>query len=236
MSVDQPQEAPQAPPRGDPQEPPTATDQVATRLHAVRERIAGQGVDPATVEIVAVTKFHDASACRAAVAAGLTTLGENRVQEALSKMDQVPGAAWHLIGHLQTNKARAAGRFALIQSLDSVRLADTLAERAPAVPVLVEVNVSRDAEKSGVEVEDALDLVVHAASRLTVAGLMGMGPREGDPRPAFRLLRELRERAQDRLGRPLPVLSMGMTQDFEVAVQEGSTMVRLGTILFGRRG
>ena len=181
MSVDQPQEAPQAPPRGDPQEPPTATDQVARRLHAVRERIAGQGVDPATVEIVAVTKFHDASACRAAVAAGLTTLGENRVQEALSKMDQVPGAAWHLIGHLQTNKARAAGRFALIQSLDSVRLADTLAERAPAVPVLVEVNVSRDAEKSGVEVEDALDLVVHAASRLTVAGLMGMGPRGGRP-------------------------------------------------------
>ncbi|MBO0703242.1 MAG: YggS family pyridoxal phosphate-dependent enzyme [Candidatus Dormibacteraeota bacterium] len=212
-----------------------ATDQIATRLHDVRERIAAQGVDPATVEIVAVTKFHDASTCAAAVAAGLTTLGENRVQEALSKMDRVAGASWHLIGHLQTNKARSAQRFAMIQSLDSIRLADTLAERAPAVPVLVEVNVSGDAEKSGVAVPSALDLVEHAAARLPVRGLMGMGPREGDPRPAFRLLRELRERAQDRLGRPLPVLSMGMTQDFEVAVGEGSTMLRLGTVLFGPR-
>lgn len=213
-----------------------ATDRIVERLHAIRERIAAQGVDPATVEIVAVTKFHDPAACRSAVAAGLTTLGENRVQEALGKMDQVSGAAWHLIGHLQTNKARLAGHFAMIQSLDSVRLADTLGERAPAVPVLVEVNVSRDAEKSGVEVEGTLDLVAHAAARLHVMGLMGMGPREGDPRPAFRLLRELRERAQDRLGRPLPILSMGMTQDYEVAVQEGSTMLRLGTVLFGPRG
>lgn len=213
-----------------------ATDQILERLHGVRERIAAQGVDPAAVEIVAVTKFHDAAACRAAVAAGLTTLGENRVQEALSKMDQVPGAAWHLIGHLQTNKVRSAGRFAMIQSLDSLRLAGALAERAPEVPVLVEVNVSGDPEKSGVAPEAALDVISHAAGRLPVCGLMGMGPREGDPRPAFRLLRELRDRAQDRLGRPLPVLSMGMTQDFEVAVQEGSTMVRLGTVLFGPRG
>jgi PLP dependent protein len=213
-----------------------ATDLIAARLHAIRERIEARGVDPGTVEIVAVTKFHDAAACRAAVAAGLTTLGENRVQEALGKMDQVAGAVWHLIGHLQTNKARAAGRFGMIQSLDSVRLADTLAERAPAVPVLIEVNVSGDVEKSGIEVEGTLDLIEHAAARLPVLGLMGMGPREGDPRPAFRLLRELRDGAQDRLGRPLPVLSMGMTQDFEVAVEEGSTMLRLGTILFGPRG
>lgn len=212
-----------------------AAEEIAARLLEIRGRIAGHGVDPATVEIVAVTKFHDAAACRAAVAAGLTTLGENRVQEALGKMDQVEGATWHLIGHLQTNKVRSAARFAMIQSLDSVRLADALAERAPEVPVLVEVNVSGDAEKSGVAVEDALCLVAHAAARLPVRGLMGMGPREGDPRPAFRLLRELRERAQDRLGSPLPVLSMGMTQDFETAVQEGSTMVRLGTVLFGPR-
>lgn len=213
-----------------------STDEIGERLRRVQERIAGLGVDPATIEIVAVTKFHDAATCRAAVEAGLTTLGENRVQEALGKMDQVPGAEWHLIGHLQTNKVRSAGRFSLIQSLDSIRLADALAERAPAVPVLVEVNVSGEGEKSGVAVEQALDLVHHAGARLTVQGLMGMGPREGDPRPAFRLLRELRERAQDRLGRPLPVLSMGMTQDFEVAVQEGTTMVRLGTVLFGPRG
>ncbi|MBO0707165.1 MAG: YggS family pyridoxal phosphate-dependent enzyme [Candidatus Dormibacteraeota bacterium] len=214
----------------------TSTDQIAERLQRVRDRIAAQGVDPATIQIVAVTKFHDAATCRAAVAAGLTTLGENRVQEALSKMDQVPGAEWHLIGHLQTNKVRSAARFAMIQSLDSTRLAVALAERAPEVPVLVEVNVSGDQEKSGVAPEEALDLVVQAAPRLSVRGLMGMGPRDGDPRPAFRLLRELRERAQDRLGRPLPVLSMGMTQDFESAVGEGSTMLRLGTVLFGPRG
>ncbi len=214
----------------------TPTDRIAERLLGIKERIAAQGVDPTPIEIVAVTKFHDAATCRAAVAAGLTTLGENRVQEALGKMDQVPGAEWHLVGHLQTNKVRSAGRFAMIQSLDSIRLADALAERAPAVPVLIEVNVSGEGEKSGVAVEEALDLVAHAASRLSVRGLMGMGPREGDPRPAFRLLRELRERAQDRLGRPLPVLSMGMTQDFETAVGEGSTMLRLGTVLFGPRG
>lgn len=214
----------------------TPADQIAERLHGIHERIAALGMDPATIEIVAVTKFHDAATCRAAVAAGLTTLGENRVQEALGKMDQVPGAGWHLIGHLQTNKVRSAERFAMVQSLDSSRLAEALAERAPAVPVLVEVNVSGDQEKSGVAPDEALDLVVHAAARLSVRGLMGMGPREGDPRPAFRLLRELRERAQDRLGRPLPVLSMGMTRDFEVAVQEGSTMLRLGTVLFGPRG
>lgn len=213
----------------------TSTDQIAERLHAVRQRIAAQGVDPATVEVVAVTKFHDAATCQAAVAAGLTTLGENRVQEALGKMDRVPGAAWHLIGHLQTNKARSAPRFVMIQSLDSVRLADALAERAPGVPVLVEVNVSGDPEKSGADPAAALDLVTHAAGRLPVRGLMGMGPRDGDPRGAFRLLRELRERAQDRLGNALPVLSMGMTRDFEVAVEEGSTMVRLGTVLFGPR-
>lgn len=214
----------------------TSTDQIAERLHGVEERIAAQGVDPSTIQIVAVTKFHDAATCRAAVAAGLTTLGENRVQEALGKMDHVPGAEWHLIGHLQTNKVRSAGRFAMIQSLDSARLADALAQRAPEVPVLVEVNVSGDKEKSGVAPDEALDLVAHACARLSVRGLMGMGPREGDPRPAFRLLRELRERAQERVGRSLPVLSMGMTQDFETAVGEGSTMLRLGTVLFGPRG
>ncbi|MGH7920033.1 MAG: YggS family pyridoxal phosphate-dependent enzyme [Candidatus Dormibacteraceae bacterium] len=215
--------------------PPASVDQVAERLAAVRERIAAQGVDPSALEIVAVTKFHDAATCRAAVAAGLTTLGENRVQEALGKMDLVPGATWHLIGHLQTNKARQAGRFALVQSLDSARLADALAARAPEVPVLLEVNVSGDQEKSGVEVEEAVAVAEHAAGRLQLRGLMGMGPREGDPRPAFRRLRELRERVEDRLSRRLPVLSMGMSGDFEIAVQEGSTMLRLGTVLFGSR-
>ncbi|MFZ0215583.1 MAG: YggS family pyridoxal phosphate-dependent enzyme [Candidatus Dormiibacterota bacterium] len=212
-----------------------SADEVAERLAGVRERIAAQGVDPARIEIVAVTKTHGASTCRAAVAAGLTTLGENRVQEALAKMEEVPGPTWHLLGNLQTNKARHAARFALVQSLDSDRLADALVKRAPEVPVLLEVNVAREAEKHGVDPERALELVARTVPRLTLRGLMGIGPREGDPRLAFRELRELRERIQDRLGQALPVLSMGMSGDYEIAVQEGSTMVRLGTILFGSR-
>ncbi|MBO0705125.1 MAG: YggS family pyridoxal phosphate-dependent enzyme, partial [Candidatus Dormibacteraeota bacterium] len=143
-------------------------------------------------------------------------------------------AEWHLIGHLQTNKARQAGAFALVQSLDSVRLADVLAERAP-LPVLLEINVSREAEKHGVAPEEAEDVAAQVATRLDLRGVMGMGPVEGDPRPAFRELRALRERIEQRVGRGLPILSMGMSGDFETAVREGSTMVRLGTVLFGPR-
>ncbi|MDR0358174.1 MAG: YggS family pyridoxal phosphate-dependent enzyme [bacterium] len=203
-------------------------------LAEVRRRIRAAGRDPDGVTIVAVTKNHGPETCRAALAAGLTVLGENRVQEALPKMAEVHGAEWHLIGHLQTNKARQAGAFALVQSLDSVRLADVLAERAP-VPVLLEINVSREAEKHGVAPEEAEDVAAHVAARLELRGVMGMGPLEGDPRPAFRELRELRERIEQRVGRALPILSMGMSGDFETAVQEGSTMVRLGTVLFGPR-
>ncbi|MBO0688905.1 MAG: YggS family pyridoxal phosphate-dependent enzyme [Candidatus Dormibacteraeota bacterium] len=203
-------------------------------LAEVRRRIRAAGPDPDAVTIVAVTKNHGSDTCRAALAAGLTVLGENRVQEALPKMAEVHGAEWHLIGHLQTNKARQAGAFALVQSLDSVRLADVLAERAP-VPVLLEINVSREAEKHGVAPEEAEDVAAQVATRLDLRGVMGMGPVEGDPRPAFRELRALRERIEQRVGRGLPILSMGMSGDFETAVREGSTMVRLGTVLFGPR-
>jgi PLP dependent protein len=209
-------------------------DLVAANLTAVRERIRRAGGDPDAVAVVAVTKGQPVEACRAAVAAGLRVLGENRVQEALGKMDAVPGAEWHLIGHLQTNKVRHAARFALVQSLDSVRLAEALAARGGAA-ALLEVNVAREAQKHGVAPEAAAETAVRVARLVDLRGLMGMGPAEGDPRPAFAELRRLRDEAEQRLGRRLPVLSMGMSEDLEAAVAEGTTMVRIGRALFGLR-
>lgn len=209
---------------------------VEENLKAVRERIARAGRDPGEVAIVAVTKGFGSDVCQAAIAAGLRTLGENRVQEALAKMDQVEGAEWHLIGHLQTNKVKlAAGRFALIQSIDSRRLAESLARINVEQKVLVEVNVAREAHKTGVDPAQAPELIGAVAEMLDLQGLMAMGPAESDPRPAFDELRTIRDAAQERLGRPLPILSIGMSGDFEVAVAAGSTMVRLGTVLFGER-
>ena len=209
-------------------------DQVAANLAAIRARIERAGGDPDAITIVAVTKGQPVEACLAAVAAGLTVLGENRVQEALDKMDQVPGAAWHLIGHLQTNKARHAGRFALVQSLDSVRLAEALAARGHAA-ALLEVNVSREPQKHGAAPEEAVATAAAMDGLVDLRGLMGIGPTGGDPRPAFAELRRLRDEAEQRLGRRLPVLSMGMSDDLEAAVAEGTTMVRIGRALLGPR-
>jgi PLP dependent protein len=209
---------------------------VEDNLAAVRERIVRAGRDPNEVAIVAVTKGFDVSVCREAMAAGLPMLGENRVQEALGKMELLPHAEWHLIGHLQTNKARqAAGRFALIQSVDSVRLAEMIARVAPLQPVLVEVNVAREPQKSGADPAEALEVIITAAGLLDLKGLMAMGPTDGDPMPAFTELRELRDEAEHRLGTRLPILSMGMSGDFEAALAAGSTMLRLGQVLFGPR-
>ena len=131
--------------------------------------------------IVAVTKGFGPEVCRAALSAGLTVLGENRVHEALTKMSEVEGAEWHLIGHLQTNKARmAAGRFQLIQSVDSLRLAEHIARIEPSQPVLVEVNVSREPQKSGVAPDETVALATEIAKRLDLKGLMAMGPSHGD--------------------------------------------------------
>ena len=209
---------------------------VAENLAAVRARIERAGGDPDGVTIVAVTKGFGPQACRDALAAGLRALGENRVQEAIGKMHVVEGAEWHLIGHLQTNKAkRAAGMFALIQSVDSLHLAEALARLDPKQAVLVQVNVAREAQKSGADPDHAVELIQEVAGRLDVRGLMGMGPAEGDPLPAFEELRRLRDEARERTGKPLPILSMGMSGDFETAVAAGSTMVRLGQVLFGPR-
>jgi len=204
----------------------------ADRLAAVRERVRRTGRDPAEVAIVAVSKGRSLADCREAIAAGLD-LGENRVQEALPKLAALPEVAWHLVGHLQSNKVpRVAGRFRLIQSLDSVRLAELLAARDPRQAVLLQVNVSREPAKSGVGAAEAVALARQMSALLSLEGLMAIAPLGGDPEPAFRALADLRRRCQDATGRPLPILSMGMSGDYEAACRAGSTMLRLGRVLF----
>lgn len=198
------------------------------------------------VTIIAVTKGFGPDAVAAAVAAGLADVGENRVQEALGKMDAVrdPRVRWHLIGHLQRNKARQVpGRFALVHAVDSLELADELDRRAAAaeteVAVLVQVNVAREPQKSGVDPDGlpALARGVRARAHLRLEGLMTMAPFTDEvdvQRRAFRGLRDLRDALQEE-GVWLPTLSMGMSGDFATAVEEGATAVRLGTVLFGPR-
>jgi PLP dependent protein len=209
---------------------------VAENLASVRDRIARAGRDPDEITIVAVTKGFGPEVCRSALDAGLTVLGENRVQEGVAKMDEVKAGVWHLIGHLQTNKVRiAAEHFAMIQSVDSLRLAEAIARFDKGTPVLVEVNVAREAQKSGADPDRALEVITAAAGLLDLKGLMAIGPGRADPTPAFNELRELRDEAEQRLGKALPILSMGMSGDFEAAVAAGSTMLRLGQALFGPR-
>jgi PLP dependent protein len=221
-------------------------------VSAVRARLAAAaaraGRSATAVRLVAVTKGHPLERAREAAAAGLLDLGESRVQDALAKQAAWPEAPvrWHFIGHLQRNKARAAvGRFALIHSLDSIRLADALEAAAAAAgvvqAVLVEVNLAREPQKTGVMPEAAGALVAHAAGlpHLEVRGLMTIAPYGAAPdvqHGVFAELRELRNRiALDSRLSSLNELSMGMSDDFEAAVEEGATMVRLGTILFGER-
>jgi pyridoxal phosphate enzyme (YggS family) len=218
------------------------------RLAAVQETVArrqaaGGWTHP--VRIVAVTKTHGPDAVRAALAAGIRDIGENRVQEALEKQESLAGSAvaWHLIGSLQRNKARhAAGRFALIHSIDRLELATELDRRIPAGTrqrVLVQVNCSGEPQKSGVAPEALMSLLDQVAmlGRLEVQGLMTMSALTEDAAEqhrAFRLLRELRDKAEQS-GHVLPELSMGMSGDYPAAVEEGASMIRLGTVLFGER-
>lgn len=221
---------------------------LAQRLASIREAIQfhqAKGGWGHPVKIVAVTKGHGPEAVRAALAAGLADVGENRVQEALAKQELLSDLAvrWHLIGSLQRNKARLAiGRFVLIHSVDRAELATELDRRgAPDGPqeVLVEVNCSGEPQKGGVEPEGLAGLleVIAGLPRLALRGLMTMAALTEDERlqrAAFGRLRELRDRMQ-RAGHSLPELSMGMSGDYPVAVEEGATMVRLGTLLFGER-
>ena len=209
---------------------------VIDRLARISARIAAAGRNPDEVAIVAVTKGFGVDACREAWAAGLHMLGENRVHEALPKMESVSGAQWHLIGHLQTNKVKqAAGRFTLIHSVDSARLAEAIARHSPAQAVLVEVNIAREPQRSGVSPDQALELIATVSTLLELQGVMGMGPTTGDPTPAFNELRRLHDEAELRIGKGMPFLSMGMSGDYEAALAAGSTMLRLGQALFGPR-
>ena len=214
------------------------------RLAQVRVEIARLADQPVT--IVAVTKGFGPDAIRAALAAGLPDIGENRVQEAIRKQDELRELAageirWHLIGHVQRNKARAIpGRFELIHSLDSLELAQELDRRLTAPQrVLVQVNVAREPQKSGCGPEDAPALArqIAAMQHLRLEGLMTLAPFTDDEavqRRTFRDLRGLRDRIKEE-GLWLPTLSMGMSGDYVSAVREGATVIRLGTALFGQR-
>ena len=234
--------------------PPNTASGVAgveERLRWVRDRIAHAaertGRDPASVTLIGVTKGVEAARVQAAVAAGLRDLGENRVQEALPKIAAVaPGPRWHLIGHLQRNKAQMAVRaFAVIHSIDGLRITEAVDRAAGAlgrqVPVLIEVNVAGEATKYGCapSAADALLRAIRGCRHLTSIGLMTVAPQVEDPeavRPIFRQLRALRDRLQATVaGEAFRELSMGMTNDFEVAIDEGSTMVRIGRAIFGER-
>ena len=212
----------------------------AERLAAVRVRIAAAARrvdrDPASIRLVAVSKTQSVDAVREAVAAGQMLFGENRAQELVQKADAI-AAEWHFIGHLQTNKVRqVVGRATLIHGVDSRALAEEIARRK-GPPVLVQVNTSGESSKSGVDPADAIRFCEEVAALCDLRGLMTIPAPASDPedsRPAFRLLRELAEEARAK-GLALEELSMGMSDDFEVAIEEGATLVRLGTVLFGPR-
>jgi PLP dependent protein len=228
-----------------------AISNIATNLERVRERIAraaeraGRRADEIT--LVAVSKTFPAEAIRAAYGAGLRHFGENRVQEWETKRPKVEDldATWHLVGHLQSNKARrTAYLFHRVDSVDDLALAKRLDAAAAAegklLPALIEVHLGGEETKSGVA-ESALPALAESVApfaHLDFVGLMTIPPFFDEVervRPYFQKLRELREEVSRRLGRKLPVLSMGMSYDFEVAIEEGATEIRLGTALFGSR-
>ncbi|MDQ6827413.1 MAG: YggS family pyridoxal phosphate-dependent enzyme [Gemmatimonadota bacterium] len=222
-------------------------DDLPSRVEKVREQIAaavGRGGHGQQVTIVAVTKTHGADAVRAAWDVGLKVVGENKPQEALRKMAEIDvPVAWHLIGHLQRNKIKTLDHFALLHSMDSARLADAVCEhglaRGRAVDALVQVNTSGEGTKGGFSLEELPAEAERLTSRagVRVTGVMTMAPLDADERVLRAVFADAR-RARDVLvaaGHPALELSLGMSNDFEIAVEEGATMVRLGTILFGAR-
>jgi pyridoxal phosphate enzyme (YggS family) len=228
-----------------------ATTPVAVRVSRVRARIAAAATradrDPAEVTLVAITKGTAAAHVDAAIAAGVEDVGENRVQEAVDKQREVAHIVrWHLVGHLQTNKAaRAARLFDVVHSVDSRRVADVLSANRPPgrdpLVVLLEVELTGLPTRYGVaeaDVEGVIGQLVNVPA-IHLMGLMTIAPHAKDPeaaRPFFIRLRHLRDHMQHVTGWALPELSMGMTDDFEVAVEEGATMVRVGRAIFGNPG
>lgn len=229
---------------------PISPESFQQNLRALRERIgeacAAAGRDPATVSILPVTKTHPVEAAFLAATAGLGTVGENRVQEALPKIEAARGYGirWELIGHLQSNKAKLAAKsFDRIQSVDSTKLIDLLdraaSECGRVLPVLLQVNAGSDPAKFGISSDEVRRLFEHATAKgnLRVDGLMTISPLSEDPAVARRTFAALRE-IRDRLATPessLRELSMGMSGDLCEAIAEGSTMIRVGTALFGGR-
>lgn len=227
-------------------------EEVARKLAGVNIEIERacdvSGRDPRDVRLVAVSKFQPVQAIMEAALAGQVAFGENYVQEAVLKQAAFGNfekpLEWHMIGHVQSRKARdVAGRFALIHSVDSVRLADALEKHMPEgrQNVLIEVNISGEKQKAGIMPPDAVSLARHVLEEcphLDLKGLMCMAPvyDSGEQaRPYFRSLRELRDRLEDQLDCGLPELSMGMSGDFGAAIAEGATIARIGTRIFGAR-
>jgi pyridoxal phosphate enzyme (YggS family) len=219
-------------------------------LNSVRQRIAaacqrvGRAED--SVTLLAVSKSHPPETIRAAVDAGQVHFGENKIQEAKAKIPLSPGKArWQFIGHLQSNKVRdAVELFEMIQGVDSLAIAREISKRAEqaakSIPILLEVNVAGESSKFGYQPEQLLAELndLNALPRIEIHGLMAIppfSPVAEKSRPYFQRLRELKTRAEAALGAPLPQLSMGMSGDFEIAIEEGATIVRVGTALFGER-
>lgn len=225
-------------------------ESMADRIARIQDRIASAceraGRSPDAVQLIAVSKTRTPDEVRQAAACGLRVFGENKVQEARAKIPMSPGhLSWHLIGHLQTNKARHAVQlFEFIHSVDSLKIMEALHQACEVagrrMPVCLEVNVGGEASKFGISPDELPSLLEASAgcNRLDVVGLMCIPPIAEDPertRGFFRTLRGLKERAERDWGFPLAELSMGMSSDFELAIEEGSTMVRIGTELFGPR-
>jgi pyridoxal phosphate enzyme (YggS family) len=223
---------------------------LSDNLQRIQERIRSAcqraGRAPESVVLQAVSKNQPPEAVRAAAGLGLTIFGENRVQEAKVKIPQCPGRLrWHMIGHLQSNKCRDAVHFfEMIQGVDSLSLAqeiDKCADKAAkTMPILLEVNVAGESSKFGYGPQQLLAELeqINALKKIEIHGLMTIAPYSLDPekaRPVFRKLRELKVQCEQILGAPLPQLSMGMSGDFEIAIEEGATFVRIGTALFGPR-
>ena len=225
---------------------------ISRRLEEVRARMGKAarrvGRDPGRIRLIAVSKTKPVPMIREAVAAGVTDLGENYIQEAREKIPQVAGDVhWHFIGHLQTNKAKYAARlFDWVHTIDRKEIADALNRRAAmegrVLKVLIEVNVGKEATKSGVMEEELMPLVEHVAPlpSLSLRGLMVIPPLALDPEEARGYFVKTRRLAEQVAARGIPgvamsELSMGMTADFEVAIEEGSTMIRVGTAIFGPR-
>ena len=225
-----------------------ADDEIARRLREVRDRIAqaaGRSARaPEAIRLVLASKTQPAAAVRAAYQAGARCFGENYIQEAAAKraeLKDLRDATWHLIGHLQSNKTGLAVRtFDVIQTLDSVRLAEAIARMhpSPTTRVLIEINLGDEASKSGIAAGEAESLIEGAREKTEIIGLMTIPPHTESPKAArkyFAELRVLRDRLAASSGLALSELSMGMTEDFEVAIEEGATMVRVGRAVFGER-